>query len=134
MILLISKTTKILDLLILFSILSFIIFFYFNTIENFNYKYFLFLNFIAFFTKLLYWMLIKRFEEKESINRNSTNFFSYISSSILLYITPTYFINIYQNLELSDYTITVTLIIILALASYGAFVERHLSKFNLFKI
>ena len=116
----------ILNFLILFSIITFTILFYFQITINFLSSFIGLISITTLFLKLLYWYSIKRPTEKFNYINKSNIFLLRITFCILTYITPTYYILQQPSLVVSNYVISVTLIIISILIFIGILLERYL--------
>jgi len=116
----------ILNFLILFSIITFTILFYFQITINFLSGFIGIISITTLLLKLLYWYLIRRSSEMINTINRSNAFLLRLAFCIFTYITPTYYILQQPSLVISNYVILVTLIIISILAFVGIIMERYL--------
>ena len=147
----------IINSLVLGSLITFTILFYYKIKIDFLSNFIIALTFSALFIKTLYWFLIKQ-TSKSNIStatglgtKHTTNFFegphtgkNFLTSEminkikkskssllriifcIFTYITPAYFLIQLPYLILSDYVISINLIVITILAIIGMLIERYL--------
>ena len=116
----------ILNFLILFSIITFTILFYFQITNNFLSSCIVIICITTLLLKLSYWYSIKKSSEMIKMINKSNAFLLRLAFCIFTYITPTYYILQQPSLILSNYVMLVTLIIISILALIGIILERYL--------
>ena len=130
MINLLKICTYILNFLVLFSIIIFIILFYFQIKINFISNFIIIISILAIFLKLIFWYLIRKPLEKISNDNESNLFLFRLGICIFTYITPSYYLLQKPNLVMSNYVILITLIIISALVFIGIVMEIYLFIFE----
>ena len=102
-----KKITKGLDLLVLLLIFIYTAIYILKYEIIFFQKVIIFSAIIAFIIKTLYWII------DNNIIKNYKNLFLLrIANCIFLYLTPIYYLSQYQNLIISEFVVTSTLIII----------------------
>ena len=102
-----KKITKGLDLLVLLLIFIYTAIYILKYEIIFFQKVIIFSAIIAFIIKILYWII------DNNIIKNYKNLFLLrIANCIFLYLTPIYYLSQYQNLIISEFVVTSTLIII----------------------
>ena len=116
----------ILNFLILFSIITFTILFYFQITNNFLSSFIVIICIITLLLKLSYWYSIKKSSEMIKIINKSNAFLLRLAFCIFTYITPTYYILQQPSLVINNYVMLVTLIIISILAFVGIIMERYI--------
>ena len=104
---LLKKIAKGLDLLVLLLIFIYTAIYILKYEIIFFQKVIIFSAIIAFIIKTLYWII------DNNIIKNYKNLFLLrIANCIFLYLTPIYYLSQYQNLIISEFVVTSTLIII----------------------
>ena len=104
---LIKKITIGLDILVLLLIFIYTAIYILKYEIIFFQKIIIFSAIIAFIIKILYWII------DNNIIKNYKNLFLLrIANCIFLYLTPIYYLSQYQNLIISEFVVTSTLIII----------------------
>ena len=104
---LIKKITIGLDILVLLLIFIYTAIYILKYEIIFFQKVIIFSAIIAFIIKILYWII------DNNIIKNYKNLFLLrIANCIFLYLTPIYYLSQYQNLIISEFVVTSTLIII----------------------
>ena len=104
---LIKKITIGLDILVLLLIFVYTAIYILKYEIIFFQKIIIFSAIIAFIIKILYWII------DNNIIKNYKNLFLLrIANCIFLYLTPIYYLSQYQNLIISEFVVTSTLIII----------------------
>ena len=104
---LIKKITIGLDILVLLLISNYTAIYILKYEIIFFQKVIIFSAIIAFIIKILYWII------DNNIIKNYENLFLLrIANCIFLYLTPIYYLSQYQNLIISEFVVTSTLIII----------------------
>ena len=112
--------------LILFSIITFTILFYFQITNNFLSSFIVIICITTLLVKLSYWYTIRKSSEMIKIINKPNIFLLRLAFCIFTYITPTYYILQQPSLVLSNYIMLVTLIIISILTLIGIILERYL--------
>lgn len=130
MINLLKICTYILNFLVLCSIITFTILFYFQIKINFLSNFIIIISILAIFLKLIFWYLIRKPLEKISNDNESNLFLFRLGICIFTYITPSYYLLQKPNLVMSNYVILITLIIISALVFIGIVMEIYLFIFE----
>ena len=126
MTIILKTTIYILNFLILGSIITFTILFYFQITVNYLTSFIIIISITTLLLKLLYWYLIRRPSKMINTINRSNAFLLRLAFCIFTYITPTYYILQQPSLVISNYVILVTLIIISILAFVGIIMERYL--------
>ena len=116
----------ILNFLVLFSIITFTILFYFQITNNFLSSFIIIICITTLLLKLSYWYSLRQFSETIKIINKSNVFLLRLAFCIFTYITPTYYIIQQPSLVISEHVILVTLIIISILALIGLILEKYL--------
>ena len=116
----------ILNFLILFSIITFTILFYFKITNNFLSSFIVIICITTLLIKLSYWYTIRKSSEMIEIINKPNAFLLRLAFCVFTYITPTYYILQQPSLILSNYIMLVTLIIISILTLIGIILERYL--------
>ena len=118
-----KKITKGLDLLVLLLIFIYTSIYILKYEIIFFQKIIIFSAIIAFIIKILYWII------DNNIIKNYKNLFLLrIANCIFLYLTPIYYLSQYQNLIISEFIITSTLIIITFFALLVIVVEKIMNS------
>ena len=120
----------ILNFLVLSSIITFTILFYFQIKINFLSNFIIIISISTLFFKLIFWYLIRKPLEIINNSNKSNLFLLRLGFCIFTYITPTYYLIQQPNLVMSNYVISVTLIIISVLVFIGIVMERYLFIFE----
>ena len=116
---LIKKITIGLDILVLLLISIYTAIYILKYEIIFFQKVIIFSAIIAFIIKILYWII------DNNIIKNYKNLFLLrIANCIFLYLTPIYYLSQYQNLIISEFVVTSTLIIITFFALLVIVVEK----------
>ena len=123
---LIKKITVGLDILVLLLISIYTAIYILEYEIIFFQKVIIFSAIIAFIIKILYWII------DNNIIKNYKNLFLLrIANCIFLYLTPIYYLSQYQNLIISEFIVTSTLIIITFFALLVIVVEKLINKKNM---
>ena len=123
---LIKKITIGLDILVLLLISIYTAIYILEYEIIFFQKVIIFSAIIAFIIKILYWII------DNNIIKNYKNLFLLrIANCIFLYLTPIYYLTQYQNLIISEFVVTSTLIIITFFALLVIVVEKLINKKNM---
>ena len=123
---LIKKITIGLDILVLLLISIYTAIYILKYEIIFFQKVIIFSAIIAFIIKILYWII------DNNIIKNYKNLFLLrIANCIFLYLTPIYYLSQYQNLIISEFVVTSTLIIITFFALLVIVVEKLINKKNM---
>ena len=118
-----KKITKVLDLLVLLLIFIYTAIYILKYEIIFFQKVIIFSVIIAFIIKILYWII------DNNIIKNYKNLFLLrIANCIFLYLTPLYYLTQYQNLIISEFIVTSTLIIITFFALLVMVVEKIINS------
>ena len=120
---LIKKITIGLDILVLLLIFIYTAIYILKYEIIYYQKIIIFSAIIAFIIKILYWII------DNNIIKNYKNLFLLrIANCIFLYLTPIYYLSQYQNLIISEFIITSTLIIITFFALLIIVVEKIMNS------
>ncbi len=123
---LIKKITIGLDILVLLLISIYTAIYILKYEIIFFQKVIIFSVIIAFIIKILYWII------DNNIIKNYKNLFLLrIANCIFLYLTPLYYLTQYQNLIISEFVVTSTLIIITFFALLVIVVEKLINRKNM---
>ena len=123
---LIKKITIGLDILVLLLISIYTAIYILEYEIIFFQKVIIFSAIIAFIIKILYWII------DNNIIKNYKNLFLLrIANCIFLYLTPIYYLSQYQNLIISEFVVTSTLIIITFFALLVIVVEKLINRKNM---
>ena len=123
---LIKKITIGLDILVLLLISIYTAIYILKYEIIFFQKVIIFSAIIAFIIKILYWII------DNNIIKNYKNLFLLrIANCIFLYLTPIYYLSQYQNLIISEFVVTSTLIIITFFALLVIVVEKLINRKNM---
>ena len=118
-----KKITLGLDLLVLLLIFIYTAIYILKYEIIFFQKIIIFSAIIAFIIKILYWII------DNNIIKNYKNLFLLrIANCIFLYLTPIYYLSQYQNLIISEFIVTSTLIIITFFALLVIVVEKIMNS------
>jgi DMSO reductase anchor subunit len=115
----------ILNFIVLGSVVTFTILFYFKIKINFLTNLIIIISIIALFFKLLYWHLLKKTAENKTVNKSKL-FLLRLAFCIFTYIMPLYYIIQQPKLVMSDHVISITLIIISIFVFIGIAMERYI--------
>ena len=122
----IKKITIGLDILVLLLISIYTAIYILKYEIIFFQKVIIFSAIIAFIIKILYWII------DNNIIKNYKNLFLLrIANCIFLYLTPIYYLSQYQNLIISEFVVTSTLIIITFFALLVIVVEKLINRKNM---
>ena len=123
---LVKKITIGLDILVLLLIFIYTAIYILKYEIIYYQKLIIFSAIIAFIIKTLYWII------DNNIIKNYKNLFLLrIANCICLYLTPVYYLTQYQNLIISEFVLTSTLIIITFFALLVIVVEKLINKKNM---
>ena len=124
MIKMIKIFSLILDLLVLFSFLIFVVFFNFKiNIDNIV-NFILIFSITAFILKFFYWHVNDKYKNEIDLHNKKNLFLFRLLICIFLYITPAYYILQFSKLVINNDVISITLIIISILAFTAVISER----------
>ena len=124
--------TLVFDILFLFLLSFFSLFFYLKVSNSFFLNFIPFITSISFIIKLFYlYLLIIKYKSNEEKNYQSY-FFVQVGFSTIFYLTPIYYLNQYPNLVISDLVIFITLNLIILLFLIGIILQ-NISLTNLSK-
>ena len=119
-----KKITKVLDLLVLLLIFIYTAIYILKYEIIFFQKIIIFSAILALIIKMLYWMIYNN-----NIIKNYKNLLLLrIAVCIFLYLTPVYYLSQYQNLIISEFIITSTLIIITFFALLVFVIEKIINS------
>ena len=123
---LVKKITIGLDILVLLLIFIYTAIYILKYEIIYFQKIIIFSAILAFIIKILYWII------DNNIIKNYKNLFLLrIANCIFLYLTPIYYLSQYQNLIISEFVVTSTLIIITFFALLVIVVEKLINKKNM---
>lgn len=123
---LIKKITIGLDILVLLLIFIYTAIYILKYEIIFFQKIIIFSAILAFIIKILYWII-----DNNIITNYKNLLLLRIAICIFLYLTPIYYLTQYQNLIISEFVVTSTLIIITFFALLVIVVEKLINKKNM---